>query len=231
PHGPADRDLAAGPAPHRRRGAPRRVHRRTGAQPVASRGTASCRRTRRPRDRSGAPLRLPGPLLRAEPEIGPRRPAGHHGHPRPRRELAGRSRPRRGRRRRDRDALQAVTGTSGTRLRRADQDAVAALTGHATADDHHRVLAEAARAVTWELHRAVRAAEAARATGGSATRGAGTARRPALQHLAHGVLVHAGEISVDPESSDPLRDLAAIRHAATTGLPLSAATLARLAEG
>src|SRR5699024_6961266 len=90
-----------------------------------------------------------------------------------------------------RDALQAVTGTSGTRLRRADQDAVAALTGHATADDHHRVLAEAARAVTWELHRAVRAAEAARATGGSATRGAGTARRPALQHLAHGVLVHA----------------------------------------
>src|SRR5699024_10611778 len=130
-----------------------------------------------------------------------------------------------------RDALQAVTGTSGTRLRRADQDAVAALTGHATADDHHRVLAEAARAVTWELHRAVRAAEAARATGGSATRGAGTARRPALQHLAHGVLVHAGEISVDPESSDPLRDLAAIRHGATTGLPLSAATLARLAEG
>src|SRR5699024_6744750 len=49
-----------------------------------------------------------------------------------------------------RDALQAVTGASGTRLGRADQDAVAALTGHSTADDHHAVLADAARAVTWE---------------------------------------------------------------------------------
>lgn len=129
-----------------------------------------------------------------------------------------------------RDALQAVTGTSGTRLRRADQDAVAALTGHATADDHHRVLAEAARAVTWELHRAVRAAEAGLARGGAATFGTGPARRPALQRLPHGVLVQAGEVSVDPVSSDPLRDLAAVRHAATTGLPLSAATLARLAQ-
>ncbi|MGO2556689.1 protein-PII uridylyltransferase [Brachybacterium sp.] len=129
-----------------------------------------------------------------------------------------------------RDALQAVTGTSGTRLRRADQDAVAALTGHATADDHHRVLADAARAVTWELHRAVRAAEAGLAPGGAATRGAGTARRPALQRLAHGVLVQAGEISVDPDSPDPLRDIAAVRHATTTGLPLSAATLARMAQ-
>ena len=41
-----------------------------------------------------------------------------------------------------RDALQAVTGKSGTRLGRADQDAVAALTGHATADDHLAVLAD-----------------------------------------------------------------------------------------
>ncbi|ATG52601.1 protein-PII uridylyltransferase [Brachybacterium vulturis] len=129
-----------------------------------------------------------------------------------------------------RDALQAVTGTSGTRLRRADQEAVAALTGHATADEHHRVLADAARAVTWELHRAVRAAEAGLAPGGSATRGAGTARRPALQRLAHGVLVQTGEVSVDPDSTDPLRDVAAVRHAATTGLPLSAATLARMAQ-
>src|SRR5699024_3535742 len=71
------------------------------------------------------------------------------------------------------------------------------------------------------------AAEAALAPGGAATRGAGSARRPALQRLVHGVLVQAGEISVDPDSSDPLRDLAAIRHAATTGLPLSAAAPAR----
>ena len=129
-----------------------------------------------------------------------------------------------------RDALQAVTGASGTRLRRADQDAVAALTGHATADDHHAVLADAARAVTGELQRAVRAAEAGLAPVGSATRGTGTARRPALQHHPHGVLVQAGEISVDPDSRDPLRDVAAIRHSATTGLPLSAATLARMAR-
>ena len=128
-----------------------------------------------------------------------------------------------------RDALQAVTGTSGTRLGRADQDAVAALTGHATADDHHAVLAEAARAVTWELHRTVRAAEAAIAPGGSATRGAGTARRPALERLPHGVIVQAGEVSVDPSSRDLLRDVAAVRHAATTGLPLAEATLARMA--
>lgn len=129
-----------------------------------------------------------------------------------------------------RDALQAVTGTSGTRLGRADQDAVAALTGHANADDHHAVLAEAARAVTWELHRAVRAAEAAIAPGGSATRGAGTSRRPALERHPHGVIVQAGEVSVDPTSRDLLRDMAAVRHAATTGLPLSDATLARMAE-
>src|SRR5690606_20817003 len=129
-----------------------------------------------------------------------------------------------------RDALQAVTGTSGTRLGRADQDAVAALTGHATADDHHAVLAEAARAVTWELHRTVCAAEAAIAPGGSATRGAGTARRPALDRLPHGVIVQAGEVSVDPSSRDLLRDVAAVRHAATTGLPLAEATLARMAQ-
>jgi [protein-PII] uridylyltransferase len=128
-----------------------------------------------------------------------------------------------------RDALQAVTGTSGTRLGRADQDAVAALTGHATADDHHAELAEAARSVTGELHRAVRAAHAALAPGGPATHGTGTARRPALTRLPHGVLVQAGEVSVDPGSRDLLRDVAAVRHAATTGLPLAAATLARMA--
>lgn len=129
-----------------------------------------------------------------------------------------------------RDALQVVTGTSGTRLGRADQEAVAALTGHATADEHHAVLAEAARAVTWELHRAVRAAEAAIAPGGTATRGTGSGRRPALTRLPHGVLVQAGEVSVDLGSRDLLRDVAAIRHAATTGLPLADATLARMAQ-
>ncbi|MGP9580526.1 MULTISPECIES: HD domain-containing protein [unclassified Brachybacterium] len=130
-----------------------------------------------------------------------------------------------------RDALQAVTGSSGTRLGRADQDAVAALTGYPNADDHHAVLAEAARAVTWELHRAVRAAEAAIAPGGAATRGQGAERRPALTRLPHGVLVQAGEVSVDPDSRDLLRDMAAVRHAATTGLPLADATLARMAQG
>ncbi|MDN5688169.1 MAG: HD domain-containing protein [Brachybacterium sp.] len=130
-----------------------------------------------------------------------------------------------------RDALQAVTGSSGTRLGRADQDSVAALTGHATADDHHAVLAGAARAVTWELHRTVRAAEAAIRPRGAASRGSGTERRPALTRLPHGVLVHSDEISVDPASRDLLRDVAAVRHAAISGLPLADATLARMARG
>lgn len=129
-----------------------------------------------------------------------------------------------------RDALQAVTGKSGTRLGRADQDAVAALTGHATADDHLAVLAEAARAVSWELHRTIRAAEAAVAPGGSSTRGQGSERRPAITRVGNGVIVQAGEISVDPRGTDPLRDLAAVRHAATTGLPLADATLDRIAQ-
>ncbi|MGY5763898.1 [protein-PII] uridylyltransferase family protein [Brachybacterium sp. DNPG3] len=129
-----------------------------------------------------------------------------------------------------RDALQAVTGKSGTRLGRADQDAVAALTGHATADDHLAVLAEAARAVTWEMHRTIRAAQAAVAPGGTSTYGTGANRRPAISRVGHGVLVQAGEVSVDPRDPDPLRDLSAVRHAATTGLPLADATLARLAE-
>ncbi|WP_010533958.1 HD domain-containing protein [Brachybacterium squillarum] len=129
-----------------------------------------------------------------------------------------------------RDALQAVTGRSGTRLGRADQDAVAALTGHDTADDHLAVLAEASRSVSWELHRTIRAAEAAAARGGSGTRGQGTDRRPAITRHGHGVLVQSGEVSVDPREDDPLRDLAAVRHAATRGLPLADATLARMAE-
>ena len=107
---------------------------------------------------------------------------------------------------------------------------IAALTGHATADDHLAVLAEAARAVSWELHRTIRAAEAAVAPGGSSTRGQGSERRPAITRVGNGVIVQAGEISVDPRGTDPLRDLAAVRHAATTGLPLADATLDRIAQ-
>jgi [protein-PII] uridylyltransferase len=129
-----------------------------------------------------------------------------------------------------RDALQAVTGRNTTRLARADQDAVAALTGFATADDHLAALADAARSVAWQLGRTMRAATAAVAPGGRGTRGRGAERRPVLTRLEHGVLVGGGEISVDPTSTDPARDLAAVRHAATTGLPLSDATLARLAR-
>jgi [protein-PII] uridylyltransferase len=129
-----------------------------------------------------------------------------------------------------RDALQTVTGRNTTRLSRADQDAVAALTGHGTADDHLAVLAEASRRVSWQLDRTIRAAQAAAAPGGRATRGRGADRRPMLTRLAHGVVVQAGEVSVDPAVTDSLRDLAAVRHAATTGLPLSDATLARLAR-
>lgn len=129
-----------------------------------------------------------------------------------------------------RDALQAVTGRSGTRLGRPDQDAVAALCGHDTADDHLALLAESARTVSWQLHRAVRAAQAAAAPGGGGTIGTGAARRPQLERHDHGVVVQGGEVSIDPRIVDPLRGLAAVRHAAGTGLPLSDATLARLAS-
>lgn len=128
-----------------------------------------------------------------------------------------------------RDALQAVTGRASTRLARAEQDAVAALTGFDTPDDHLAALADASRHVAWQLHRTIRAARAAAAPGGAGTRGQGAERRPQLTRLPHGVIVQSGEISVDPGHPSALRDLAAIRHAATAGLPLSDATLARLA--
>lgn len=127
-----------------------------------------------------------------------------------------------------RDALQAVTGRAGTRLGRPDQSAVAALCGYDTADDHLAALAESARTVAWQLHRVVRAAQAAASPGGRATVGSGATRRPDLARLPHGVIVQAGEVSVDPSVADPLRDLAAVRHATVTGLPLADATLARL---
>jgi [protein-PII] uridylyltransferase len=129
-----------------------------------------------------------------------------------------------------RDALQAVAGRSTTRLTRADQDAVAALTGFDTADDHLAALADASRAVAWQLHRTVRAARAAAAPGGRGTRGRGAERRPLLTRHEHGVVVQGGEVSVDTAVTDPLRDLAAVRLAATSGMPLSDATLTRLAR-
>lgn len=129
-----------------------------------------------------------------------------------------------------RDALQAVTGRSGTRLGRPDQGAVAALCGHDTADDHLALLAESARIVAWQLHRVVRSAQAAAAPGGRGTVGSGTARRPHLERHAHGVVVQGGELSVDPRAHDPLSALAVVRHAAETGLPLADATLSRLAQ-
>lgn len=129
-----------------------------------------------------------------------------------------------------RDALQAVTGRSGTRLGRADQDAVAALCGRDTADDLLADLAEASRTIAWELHRVVRAAQAAASPGAGATTGSGSDRRPALSRFDHGVLVQSGQVSVDLTVDDPLRDLAAVRHASATGLPLTDATLTRLRE-
>lgn len=130
-----------------------------------------------------------------------------------------------------RDALQLVTGRSGTRLGRADQDAVAGLCGYGEADDLLAALADASRAIAWQLRRSLTAARSGVAPGGHATYGSGASRRPALARLDHGVIVQAGEISVDPTHTGALRDIAALRHAATTGLPLSAATLARLAGG
>ncbi|PWH06712.1 protein-PII uridylyltransferase [Brachybacterium endophyticum] len=130
-----------------------------------------------------------------------------------------------------RDALQTVTGRGTTRLTRADQDSVAGLTGFDTADDHLAALADASRAVAWQLHRTVRAARAAAAPGGRGTRGLGADRRPVLTRHPHGVIVQGGEVSIDPRASDPLRDLAAVRLAATSGMPLADATLSRLASG
>lgn len=128
-----------------------------------------------------------------------------------------------------RDALQAVTGRSSTRLSRADQDAVAALTGYSHADDLLAALGDAARVISWELDRTSRAAVKAAERGSPGTRGSGTNRRPRIERHDHGVLVQAEEISTDPTSTDPLRDIAAFALSATTGKPLAQATLKRLA--
>ncbi|MCS6712313.1 HD domain-containing protein [Brachybacterium sp. EF45031] len=130
---------------------------------------------------------------------------------------------------RARDALQIVTARPSTRLGRQDQEPVAALMGLRGADELLTQLAQASRVVQWQLQRSLRAATGAAAPGGRATVGSGAGRRPALERRDHGVIVQAAEVSVDPASRDPLRDLAAIRHAAVTGLPLSDATLRRLA--
>ncbi|MDO5661391.1 MAG: HD domain-containing protein [Brachybacterium sp.] len=127
-----------------------------------------------------------------------------------------------------RDALQAATTRPGTRLRRADQEAVAGLCGYDSTDALLVDIAGAARIINWELQRVLRAARGATSDGRGATRGRGAERRPALQRLPHGVIVQAGEVSTDPAVTDPVRDLAAIRHATATGLSLAEGTLRRL---
>ena len=126
-----------------------------------------------------------------------------------------------------RHALHEVTGRGADRLVFQEQDEVAKLAGLLDGDALLRVLAGAARTVTYAADHAFR--QAARGLGHGPSRGRARAeRRP----LADGVVEQDGEVvlarSADPEA-DPVLVLRAAAAAAQAGLPLAPRTLDRLA--
>jgi [protein-PII] uridylyltransferase len=126
-----------------------------------------------------------------------------------------------------RHALHEVTGRGADRLVFQEQDEVAKVAGLRDGDALLRVLADAARTVTYAADHAFR--QAARSLGHGPSRGRARAeRRP----LADGVVEQDGEVvlarSADPEA-DPVLVLRAAAAAAQAGLPLAPRTLDRLA--
>jgi [protein-PII] uridylyltransferase len=126
-----------------------------------------------------------------------------------------------------RHALHEVTGRGADRLVFQEQDEVAKVAGLLDGDALLRVLAGAARTVTYAADHAFR--QAARSQGHGPARGRARAgRRP----LADGVVEQDGEVvlarSADPEA-DPVLVLRAAAAAAQAGLPLAPRTLDRLA--
>jgi [protein-PII] uridylyltransferase len=126
-----------------------------------------------------------------------------------------------------RHALHEVTGRGADRLVFQEQDEVAKVAGLLDGDALLRVLAGAARTVTYAADHAFR--QAARSLGHGPSRGRARAeRRP----LADGLVEQDGEVvlarSADPEA-DPVLVLRAAAAAAQAGLPLAPRTLDRLA--
>jgi [protein-PII] uridylyltransferase len=124
-----------------------------------------------------------------------------------------------------RHALHEVTGKRSDRLVFQEQDEVAKVAGLLDGDTLLRVLAGAARTVSYAVDHTFRQAD--RALAGSRGR-----RRTERRPLADGVVEQDGEVvlarSADP-GSDPVLLLRAAAAAAQAGLPLAARTLDRLA--
>ncbi|MCT2594283.1 [protein-PII] uridylyltransferase [Streptomyces sp. N2-109] len=141
-----------------------------------------------------------------------------------------------------RDALQLATGRATDRLSLQDQDQVAADLALPDADALLQRVYEAARTlsyaseVTWrEVGRVVRGRSGRQRLRGMlpGRRGATAAARQERAPLAEGVVEHAGEAalarSARPER-DPVLPLRAAAAAARAGLPLTMATVHRLAR-
>jgi [protein-PII] uridylyltransferase len=128
-----------------------------------------------------------------------------------------------------RDALHRTTGRRSDRLLMQEQDEVAALVGLMDADVLLRRVSEAGRAIGHASDVAWRSVERALA---ARSRRSLLRRRSPRRPLADGVVEHEGEAvlarDVDP-ATDPGLPVRAAAAAAQAGLPLSVATLERLA--
>jgi [protein-PII] uridylyltransferase len=124
-----------------------------------------------------------------------------------------------------RHALHEVTGRRSDRLVFQEQDEVAKVAGLLDADALLRVLAGAARTVSYAVDHTFRQVDRCQPIGGARRR---AERRP----LADGVVEQDGEVvlarSTDP-ARDPVLPLRAAAAAAQAGLPLAPRTLDRLA--
>ncbi|HEU4676069.1 MAG TPA: nucleotidyltransferase domain-containing protein, partial [Motilibacteraceae bacterium] len=128
-----------------------------------------------------------------------------------------------------RDALHLTTGRPLDRLLLQEQDAVAARLGLADADSVLRVVAEAARTVSYAAETTWRRVERALAP---RRRGLRLTRPPRMRPLAPSLLEHEGEVVLAadaPVATDPVLPLRAAAAAAQEGLPLAPDTVARLA--
>lgn len=128
-----------------------------------------------------------------------------------------------------RDALHLTTGRPLDRLLLQEQDAVAARLGLADADSVLRVVAEAARTVSYAAETTWRRVERALAP---RRRGLRLTRPPRMRPLAPSLLEHEGEVVLAaeaPVATDPVLPLRAAAVAAQEGLPLAPDTVVRLA--
>ncbi|WP_331271996.1 [protein-PII] uridylyltransferase [Motilibacter aurantiacus] len=131
-----------------------------------------------------------------------------------------------------RDALHAVSGRALDKLLLQEQDAVASALGLADADSVLRVVADAARTVSYAGDTTWRRVEQLLAPRKRAPR-IGARRPPRPRALAPGLAEHEGELVLSRDGgveADPVLPLRAAAVAAQAGLPLSPGTADRLAR-